>query len=103
MPKSCGLEDFLLFAIIRRRKKKQTYEMAEISFANKKQDLVIHLKHEEGNWLFTQIPKISISQSSLITFGELEKSFEEQTGDDFVLFWNSTAIKQLRENGLLML
>jgi len=86
-----------------KKKKNQTYEMAEISFANKKQDLVIHLKHEEGNWLFTQIPNISVSQSSFRSFGELEKSFEEQTGEDFVLFWNSTAIKQLRENGLLAL
>jgi len=86
-----------------KKKKNQTYEMAEISFANKKQDLVIHLKHEEGNWLFTKIPEISIFQPLLITFGELEKSFEEQTGEDFVLFWNSTAIKQLRANGLLML
>ena len=86
-----------------KKKKNQTYEMAEISFANKKQDLVIHLKHEEGNWLFTQIPNISVSQSSLTTFGELEKLFEEQTGEDFVLFWNSAAIKQLRENGLLTL
>ena len=77
--------------------------MAEISFANKKQDLVIHLKHEEGNWLFTQIPNISVSQSSFTSFGELEKSFEAQTGEDFVLFWNSTSIKQLRENGLLMI
>jgi len=86
-----------------KKKKNQTYEMAEISFANKKQDLVIHLKHEEGNWLFTQIPNISVSQSSFTSFGELEKSFEAQTGEDFVLFWNSTSIKQLRENGLLML
>ena len=86
-----------------KKKKNQTYEMAEISFANKKQDLLIHLKHKEGKWLFTQMPKISVSQSSFLSFGELEKSFEEQIGEDFVLFWNSTAIKQLRENGLLIL
>lgn len=86
-----------------KKKKNQTYEMAEISFANKKQDLVIHLKDDEGNWLFTQIPNISVCQSSLTSYGELEKSFEEQTGEDFVLFWNSNAIKRLRENGLLML
>lgn len=86
-----------------KKKKNQTYEMAELTFANKKQDLVIHLKHEEGKWLFTQIPNISVGESSHTSFVELEKSFEEQTGEDFVLFWNSTAIKQLRENGLLML
>ena len=36
-------------------------------------------------------------------FAELEKSFEEQTDGDFVLFWNSRDMKQLRESGLLML
>jgi hypothetical protein len=77
--------------------------MAELTFTNKKQDFVIQLKQEESKWLSAQIPVISISNQFQITFGELEKSFEQQTGEDFVLFWNSTAIKQLRENGLLML
>ena len=77
--------------------------MAEFSFPNKKKDLVIHLKREEGNWLVQQIPAISVHNRSLVTFSELEKSFEHQTGGDFVLFWNSPVMKQLRENGLLML
>jgi radical SAM superfamily enzyme YgiQ (UPF0313 family) len=86
-----------------KKKKNQTFEMAELTFTNKKQDFVIQLKQEESKWLSAQIPVISISNQFQITFGELEKSFEQQTGEDFVLFWNSTAIKQLRENGLLML
>ena len=86
-----------------RKKKNQIFEMAELTFSNKKKDLMIQLKQEVGKWLMAQIPEISINKSLLTTFGELEKSFEQQTGEDFVLFWNSTAIKQLRENGLLML
>ncbi|HEY3390581.1 MAG TPA: B12-binding domain-containing radical SAM protein, partial [Prolixibacteraceae bacterium] len=86
-----------------RKKKNQTYEMAELTFANKKQNLLIQLKQEEGKWLSVQIPKISVCQPSISTFGELEKSFEQETGGDFVLLWNSPVIKQLRENGLLML
>ena len=86
-----------------RKKKNQTFEMAELTFTNKKKDLAIHLKKEEGEWLFEQIPAISINNQTLITFAELEKSFEQQTVGDFVLFWNSRDIKQLRETGLLML
>jgi len=86
-----------------RKKKNQTYEMAEVTFSTKKQDLVIQLKRTEGKWLFTQIPEISVGHSPLSTFGGLQKSYEEQTGEDFVLFWNSPAIKHLRDNGLLML
>ncbi len=86
-----------------KKKKNQTFEMAELTFFNKKQDLVIQLKQDEGKWLFEQIPEVSVGSNKSITFAELTKSFEDQTGSDFVLFWNSTAIKNLRENGLLML
>lgn len=86
-----------------RKKKNQTFEMAELTFPNKKRDLVVQLNQEEGKWLFHQIPEISVSNPVPTTYGELEKSFEVQTGADFVLFWHSTAIKQLRNNGLLTL
>lgn len=86
-----------------KKKKNQTFEMAELTFFNKKQDLVIQLKQDDGNWLVNQIPALSVSSNQSTTFSGLAKSFEEQTEGDFVLFWNSTAIKNLRENGLLML
>jgi len=86
-----------------KKKKNHSFEMAELTFSNKKHDLVIQLKQAEGEWLMEQIPALSVNNPAQITFGELEKSFEQHTGDDFVLFWNSPAIKELRENGLLML
>lgn len=86
-----------------KKKKSQTFEMAELTFSNKKHDLVIQLKQAEGKWLHDLIPLLSINHPFQKTFGELEKSFEKHTGEDFVLFWNSPAIKELRENGLLML
>ena len=86
-----------------RKKKNKTFEMAELTFSNKKQDLVIQLKQQEGVWLMEQIPALSVNSPAQKTFAELEKSFEQHIGDDFVLFWNSPAIKELRENGLLML
>jgi hypothetical protein len=86
-----------------KKKKNQIFEMAELTFFNKKQDLIIQLKQDEGKWLFGQIPELSVRSNKSITFSELGKSFEEQTGSDFVLFWNSKAMKNLREKGLLML
>ena len=86
-----------------RKKKNKSYEMAELTFSNKKQNLIIQLKLEEGNWLLERLPEILASNPEQITYGELEKCFEEQTGADFVLFWNSPMIKHLRESGLLML
>jgi hypothetical protein len=86
-----------------KKKKNQTFEMAELTFSNKKRDLVIQIKQAEGEWLFQQIPVLSVYNQAQTTFGELEKSFEQHTGEDFVLFWNSPVVKELRENGLLML
>lgn len=86
-----------------RKKKNRSFERTELTFSNKKQDLVIQVKQKEGEWLAEQMPGLSVFNSQQTTFGELAKSFEQQTGEDFVLFWNSPAIKELRENGLLML
>jgi len=86
-----------------KKKKNQTFEMAELTFSHKKHDLVIQLKQKEGEWLMAQIQALSVYNPQQTTFAELEKSFEETTGEDFILFWNSPAIKELRENGLLML
>jgi radical SAM superfamily enzyme YgiQ (UPF0313 family) len=86
-----------------KKKKNYTFEMAELTFSNKKHDLAIQLKQTEGEWLMEQIPTLSVNTPKQNTFAELEKSFEKFTGDDFVLFWNSPAIKDMRENGMLML
>ncbi len=86
-----------------KKKKNQTFELAELTFFNKKENYIIQLPQNEGKWLFVQIPDLLVRSNRSITFGDLEKSFEEQTGSDFVLFWNSTGMKNLRENGLLVL
>jgi hypothetical protein len=86
-----------------KKKKNNSFEMAELIFSNKKQDLLIQLKQKEGEWLLAQIQSLSVFNLQQITFAELEKSFEQHTGDDFILFWNSPVVKELRENGLLML
>ncbi|HET6559340.1 MAG TPA: radical SAM protein [Prolixibacteraceae bacterium] len=86
-----------------KKKKGQSFEMAELLFLNKKENLMLHLPQQEGLWLMEQMPKLSVSGPLTTTFGELSQHFEEQTGNDFMLFWNSPGMKNLRENGLLML
>ncbi len=86
-----------------KKKKNQIFERTELTFSNKKCNLVIHLKKPEGEWLCNQIAALSVNNPGQLTFAELEKSFEQHIGDDFVLFWNSPSMKEIRENGLLML
>ena len=86
-----------------KKKKNQTFDMAELTFFNKKGNLTIQVPHKEGLWLVEQVPKLSVSGNPSISFAELGKDFEEHTGSDFVLFWNSTSLRHLRKSGLLML
>ena len=101
--KVCWLGGAVSARYFSKKKKGQTFEMAELTFFNKKVNLSIQLKQDEGKWLVNQIPKLSVGNNQSITYGELAKSFEAQTNSDFVLFWNSPAMKNLRENGLLIL
>jgi hypothetical protein len=86
-----------------KKKKGQSYEMAELTFFNKKENLQLQLPQKEGKWLMEQVPKLMVTSNLTSPFGELAKDFEQQTGSDFILFWNSPAMKNLRESGLLIL
>ncbi len=86
-----------------KKKKNRNYAMAELRFPNKKAAVAIQLKEEEGKWLFAQLPKLSVENTTRLTFGELQTTFEDQTDEDFILFWNSKPMMRLRKNGLLML
>ncbi len=86
-----------------KRKKNQIFEMAELTFVNRKTNLVLEMKKIDAIWMYEQFVNNLINNTLKITFGELEKSFEQQTENDFVLFWNSPVMLQFRKNGLLML
>ncbi|WP_299578490.1 radical SAM protein [uncultured Sunxiuqinia sp.] len=86
-----------------KKKKKRSYPMAQLAFSNKHSEISIQLKEQEGKWLMEQLPRLAVENTSLATFDELQTSFEEETGEDFILFWNSKPMMSLRKNGLLML
>ncbi|PTN04785.1 radical SAM protein [Mangrovibacterium marinum] len=86
-----------------RKKKKKTFEMAELSFANLQNEFSMQLKKEHGQWLMAELPTLSADQANTKTFGQLQTTFEANTGDDFILFWNSPAMQNIRKNGLIAL
>ncbi|WP_430973060.1 B12-binding domain-containing radical SAM protein [Sunxiuqinia rutila] len=86
-----------------KKKKKRSYPMAQLRFSNKHSEVSIQLKEQEGKWLMAQLPNLAVANISLPTFEELQTSFEKETGEDFILFWNSKPMMSLRKNGLLML
>lgn len=86
-----------------KKKKNNVFRMCEIVFYLNAKNLVLNLKHEEGEWLYDTLISLNISNGKNYTFGELQTSFEEKTNGDFILFWNSSQIKTLRKNGLIVL
>jgi hypothetical protein len=84
-------------------KKGKDIPMAELTFTNKKNDFKIELQEDQGKWLIEILNKISVSNKRTYSFTEVEQDFNAQNPGSFETFWNSAAIAELRENGLLIL
>jgi len=84
-------------------KKGKVLEMAELSFANKKDHLVIKTDLQSGTWLAEWLPKLSAENPKVYTWVELEEDFNRHNTTTLTLYWKSQAISTLRENGLLAL
>jgi len=83
-------------------KKGSSWEMAALTFHNKKESFTINMNREEGQWLETILEAIHVSNDKLLTFSALKSDFEKEM-TDFELFWYSKPINILRQNGLLKL
>jgi hypothetical protein len=86
-----------------KNKKGRTFEMAALTFHDKKESFTIQVSQEQGQWLVSFLEKAAVSQKSVITFSQCKQSYEEAIPDDFELFWYSRPVNTLRESGLLVL
>lgn len=73
--------------------------------------LTFHLKNETlnletethiGQWLIDMLAKLKPTQSTPITYGDLQTDFEKHN-DNFEAFWQSDMVSDLREYGLVVL
>lgn len=83
-------------------KKGQSWEMASLTFHDKKQTFTIQTSQTEGQWLVQMLEKISVSNPKALTLQLVKLDFE-QTMDNFELFWFSKPISVLRQSLLLVL
>ncbi|MCK8141252.1 radical SAM protein [Flavobacterium sp. I-SCBP12n] len=83
-------------------KKGNSWEMAMLTFHDKKETFSIQTGKLEGEWLLGLLQKISVSNTKVYTFQEVKTDFENEL-KDFELFWYSKPINTLREFGLLVL
>ena len=83
-------------------KKGNSWEMAALTFHDKKESFTIQMNRSEGEWLIGILEKLSVANSKNHTFQEVKSDFEENF-EDFELFWHSKPMKELRHSGLLTL
>lgn len=83
-------------------KKGNSWEMASLTFHDKKETFTIQTNKNEGIWLSTILDKVSIDSEEVITFQEVKNDYEMEM-ENFELFWYAKPINTLREFGLLVL
>ena len=83
-------------------KKGNTWEMASLTFHDKKESFTVQANKMEGEWLVSILEKIHISKEKVFSFAEVKADFETEM-ENFELFWYSKPVNTLREFGLLVL
>ncbi|MDP4271000.1 MAG: radical SAM protein [Bacteroidota bacterium] len=85
-----------------KKKKGKTVQASELIFHNKKYDLALKVSQDLGKWLAEEMASISIQSDKPAKLQQLKESYEAAKLGDFVTFWNSRSVEELRENGLLL-
>ncbi len=86
-----------------RTKKGKNIRMAALILHNRDREVKITLGDLHGEWLNRRFAAMSVRNREVTTIEMLQHDFLEQFSNGFDLFWNSAALKTLRENGLILL
>lgn len=86
-----------------KNKKGHTFEVASLTFHDKKQTFAIQVNKEEGKWLAGLLATISVTKGSVATFIQLKQNYEAAGLEDFELFWYSKPLSKVKASGLLVL
>ncbi|AWH86839.1 radical SAM protein [Flavobacterium album] len=85
-----------------KNKKGQSFEMATLTFHDKKESFSIQVSKENAEWLMDFLGKAASKNNTVVTFAQAKQSYESVM-EDFELFWYSKPVNTLREFGLLVL
>lgn len=87
-----------------KNKKGRSFEMAAMTFHDKKESYTIQVTKEQGEWLAALLNEIALAPDSKVkSFQQVKESYENTGLEDFELFWYSKPVNTLREYGLLVL
>jgi hypothetical protein len=82
-------------------KKGNTWEMAELTFEDRRETFHLHVNEAQGAWLAATLALINVHQPRLSTLQDIKASYESAGLSDFDLFWDNKPVTGLRRLGLL--
>jgi hypothetical protein len=84
-------------------KKGNSWEVLQITFVAKRENITIQVEKTKGAWLVKMLAKLSLSNDHLLTLQEVKADYERNGWDNFELFWDNKPVGQLYKAGLLRL
>ena len=84
-------------------KKGNHWEMAELTFQTKKENIKIRVDKEQGKWLAKIVNELSIYHRNNMTRQMVVQDYEKEGLEDFELFWDNKPVNILYKAGLLAL
>lgn len=84
-------------------KKGTSYEVAKLTFHDKKETFSVQMSREEGEWLTAILEDIMVHNGKPKSFQHFKNEYEQKGFEHFGLFWHSKPLKTLKSFGLLVL
>ncbi|AWO00214.1 radical SAM protein [Chitinophaga alhagiae] len=89
--------------ILTKTKKGSSWEIASLTFQNRREKFSISTTPEQGQWLAGMLEKLSVHQAKTCTLQEVKADYAAAGLEDFELFWDNKPVSTLYKAGLLML
>jgi radical SAM superfamily enzyme YgiQ (UPF0313 family) len=83
-------------------KKGNIWEIAELTFETLKETITIKVDKLKGIWLLALLNKIKTEHNMQFTIQDVIESFEQNSFEDFELFWDNKPMNALHKIGLLL-
>jgi hypothetical protein len=90
-------------SVFEEKRGKQTIEIAELIFFNKKREWAVEAGVTEGEWLTAIFPRLLVQPGEPLLFELFRQEFEAAGLGSFDAFTRSAIWEQLREGGLLVI
>ncbi len=84
-------------------KKGRQFDMAILSFHDKKDTFTLQTSKVQADWLLHILPQLSPKNAEILTFQEVKAHYEAAGLEDFELFWYNKPFNAMSDFGLLSL